>query len=77
MLSGLNNTLEFMSHPFERVQLFILGLYLKEKTTSINSWWLCSFVFFLTSETRLVEIMEGLCEDSASEVIFFGIYPFS
>lgn len=21
--------------------------------------------------------MEGLCEDSASEVIFFGIYPFS
>lgn len=31
--------------PFERVQLFILGLYLKEKTTSINSWWLMFFCF--------------------------------
>ena len=38
MLSGLNNTLEFIPHPFERVQLFILGLYLKEKTSSTSRW---------------------------------------
>ena len=25
-------------------------------------------ILFFSSETRLVEIMEGLCEDSASEV---------
>ena len=45
MLSGLNNTLEFIPHPFERVQLFILGLYLKGKTSSINNWWLMFFCF--------------------------------
>lgn len=41
------------------VSTLLLFLYLKK-----------SVFFPFTSETRLVEIMEGLCDESASEVCF-------